>query len=88
VFDHNIITGARSVISGSTTGISIGRNLIGANPMFVNSSSYDFELQPGSPAIAAGLNLNAAPSDLLGTERPRGASIGAYEYINRRQRPQ
>src|SRR5258708_4847007 len=56
-FNNNLIYGASSV--GITSGFVIGANQIGANPLFVNSASTppNFQLQAGSPAIAAGVSL-------------------------------
>ena len=54
-FTSNIVYGVSTVMSGGG-GISLGANQIGANPMFVNPNSTppNFQLQAGSPAIAAG----------------------------------
>jgi hypothetical protein len=82
-FDHNIIYGVSSIISDST-GLTIGTNQIGANPLFVNASTppYDFHEQSGGAGIDAGMNLAAVPVDFGGTTRPQGSSMdqGAYEY--------
>ncbi len=55
-FDHNLVYGVSTVIS-DVTGFTIATNQIGANPLFVNASTapYDFQLQPGSPGIDAGV---------------------------------
>ncbi len=51
-----------------------------ANPLFNNAGSYDFSLQSGSPALAAGANLTATyPLDFYGNTRPVPQSIGAAE---------
>ena len=82
-FDHNLIYGVNSILADSS-GLTIGANQIGPDPLFVNANSppYDFHLQAGSPGIDAGLNLPAVPDDMDGNARPQGASsdIGATEY--------
>jgi parallel beta-helix repeat protein len=53
------------------------------NPLFFDQSNYNYNLQPGSPAIDSGTTLSDIPaSDIKGTPRPQAASwdIGAYEY--------
>jgi hypothetical protein len=81
-FNHNMVSGAGSIIAG-ILGLLLGANQLGINPMFVNASSapYDFHLLPGSPAIAAGVNLPADPIDITGASRPAGATtdLGVYE---------
>ena len=84
VFDHNIVYGVSTVLSGG--GCSVGVNQIGANPSFINASSapYDFRVQAGGPGIDAGVNLAAVPIDFFGTTRPQGSStdIGMFEYAS------
>jgi hypothetical protein len=73
--DHNLFYG-----SGGT----YGTNLIVGDPKFVNSSGADFHLLAGSPAIDAGLSLNAPNNDFDGNVRPQGLGydIGAYEFVS------
>ncbi|HEV8413692.1 MAG TPA: LamG-like jellyroll fold domain-containing protein [Bryobacteraceae bacterium] len=82
-FDHNMIYGVSGVMS-DTTGCSVGANQIGADPKFVNPSSYDFHLQSGSPAIDSGMTLAAVTTDIDGTARPQGTAfdLGAREYVS------
>jgi len=52
------------------------------NPLFVDPTSTNYQLQSGSPAIDAGAILTQVPAyDMNGTPRPQGAGwdIGAYE---------
>jgi hypothetical protein len=49
-----------------------------ADPRFVSRTNY--HLQPGSPAIRAGIPFDDLKRDLDGARRPDRPSIGAYEY--------
>jgi len=53
---------------------------LSANPQFVNPAAGDFCLQPGSPCINAGTNVNLS-ADFFGTTVPQGnmPDIGIYE---------
>jgi hypothetical protein len=53
--------------------------LINANPMFVNPSAHNYQLQSGSPAIGAGNSSYTQPIDRNGTKRPSPPAIGAYQ---------
>lgn len=46
-------------------------------------SSPDFHLQPGSPAIGAGVTIAGLATDFDGIPRPQGSAfdIGAYQYV-------
>ncbi len=52
-----------------------------ADPLFESLPS-NVKLQPGSPAIDAGIALDKVPTDIKGVKRPSGSAtdIGAYEY--------
>jgi len=67
--------------SGSPPSQTTGN--ITANPGFVSTSTPDFHLQSGSPAIDAGLVIGTLTLDHDGTTRPQGAGfdIGAYEFF-------
>src|SRR5262249_28635854 len=88
---NNIIDGNGRQIIDNGTGTSFAANLCGAsgtgctltgNPIFVNATENDFYLQETSPAINAGMALDAVPTDVSGTLRPQEDryDIGAYEY--------
>jgi parallel beta-helix repeat protein len=64
---------------GSTTA---SNNLFVTNPMFVNASGGNFQLQSGSPATDTGAAIAMVTTDIIGTPRPQqsGFDIGAYEY--------
>lgn len=54
------------------------------NPLYVNSSALNFQVQTGSPAIGAGANLGSPyNTDMLNVTRPAAPAlwtIGAYEF--------
>jgi parallel beta-helix repeat protein len=61
-------------------------NIIGNSPQFVNANittTNNFRLQNGSPAINIGTNSNAASVDYDGKARPNGANVdaGCFEYL-------
>ncbi len=51
------------------------------NPLGVSATpaSFNFALQPGSPALAAGTSVGAPATDIWGTPRANPPAIGAYE---------
>jgi hypothetical protein len=59
---------------------------IDADPKLKNPSfaSPDFHLQPGSPAIHAGVPIGGLAADFDGVARPQGLAldIGAYQYVS------
>lgn len=68
---------------------SFTNNIYGSSPLFVNFTddatyaqnpgSWSLKLQPGSPAVGAGIATGAPVTDIQGTTRPIRPSIGAYE---------
>ena len=56
-------------------------NLAVGATAFVNAAAHDYQLAPGSPAIDAGVAIDAVRVDRLGVARPQGTAydIGAFE---------
>ncbi|ODT97810.1 MAG: hypothetical protein ABS81_29360 [Pseudonocardia sp. SCN 72-86] len=81
IIRNNILTGNPSATSGGTNGFTIDHNLTTGDAKFVNAAGGDFHLQPGSPAIDAGVATLAPTVDIAGTARPKGGAVdvGVYE---------
>lgn len=64
-------------ISDNGANCAVANNLAGVDPNFVNgvSGPLDFHLQPGSPAIGAGIIYSFATSDLEDRPRPTNAGL-------------
>ena len=91
---YNIVNDRMSVSGDGSTitlaewqAFGLGLNSLLADPLnqiFVDWSSGNYELAPGSQAIDAGTSIVGAivTDDLMGNNRPLGAAydIGAYEY--------
>jgi len=73
-------TGGDYVDNGS--GTTTSNNLYGVDPLFVDLSANNFQLQSTSRAIDAAVSISVVTSDLVGMARPQGSApdIGAYEY--------
>jgi hypothetical protein len=57
-----------------------GNNAVVGDPQFVNAASKDFHLQPGSPAIDAGVVVPGIDRDTEDHARIGLPDIGAYEF--------
>jgi len=86
VIRNNIFNQIRSapainLYSGTENEFTIDYNLL-TDALFIDASSANFRLQPGSPAIDAGSLQFAPDTDFDGNARPQGAGvdIGAFEY--------
>jgi hypothetical protein len=84
--DHNIVYGhGVSMTNREISDIcSVGSNLLGTDPLFVNvaTAPYDFHLQPGSPAIQTGAFVIKVKTDFDGWPRPDDSAfdVGAYQF--------
>jgi hypothetical protein len=79
---ENNLMNVDQVIFGLDCGYTIKNNLVKTDPLFVNHSIRDYNLQASSPAIDNGMALHHITNDFDGTLRPQGEGydIGAYEY--------
>jgi hypothetical protein len=76
-FDHNLVFGSGTIMSYGG-GVAVGEgDLMGANPNFVNPGAFNFALNPGSPAIGAGVAVSGVLTDLGGNPRSATPNIGA-----------
>ncbi|KAF0201999.1 MAG: outer membrane adhesin-like [Bacteroidetes bacterium] len=87
--NNNFNTQQNGFLSGHST-LASWRSATGndmnsfvANPLFVNPSNDDFCVQPTSPCINTGINVNQ-PIDFFGTQVPQSnlPDIGFYELAN------
>ncbi|MGI4791083.1 MAG: choice-of-anchor Q domain-containing protein [Janthinobacterium lividum] len=58
-----------------------GTGNIDKDPLFVNATTGDLHLKPGSPCRGAGTSTGAPATDLDGNPRPNPPSMGAYEFV-------
>jgi hypothetical protein len=67
---------------GSVAGVTVATNLVGIDPLFVNSAGGDYHLQTASPAKDAGTTIATVADDFASSTRPKGPAydIGAYEF--------
>jgi len=77
---HNLVWGNATNYVGDAR---VGEGDLSLDPRFVDPSAKDFRLQPGSPAVDAGLDLGLA-MDYDGNPRLVGAApdLGAFEVQN------
>jgi hypothetical protein len=77
--NNNVVYGATKVM-GQTNGCTLSSNMVGDNPMFINPTAFNFELQNASPAITEGVYLSSVPDDFTGAKRPIGSTTAAGAY--------
>src|SRR5581483_2122480 len=70
--------------SGCTYSNNTATNDSSTDPLFISTSTPDFHISSGSPAIDAGTTISSASTDFDGTSRAQGTTydIGAYEFIS------
>jgi hypothetical protein len=75
-------TGTNNLWYGVGAGPSQTTGNINADPLFVNGSAANFQLQQGSPAIGAGVAIAGLTMDILGTARAQSGTVdvGAFQY--------
>jgi hypothetical protein len=72
------IKGSNNIWFGLSGAPSLTANIT-SNPNFASTSTPNFQLTSGSPAIGAGVNLGLA-TDILGVVRGSSVDIGAYQF--------
>jgi hypothetical protein len=74
---HNILYRSDGVIDPA----DYPDDLVNVDPLPVDPAGDDYDIQAGSPAIDAGMNVGVS-TDIRGTPRPQGPAydIGAYEF--------
>jgi len=70
---NNISTDATELRSGADVSNNVYR---GTDPRFVNPAAFNFQLQPGSPAIDAGRVIPGITDGYVGP----APDVGAYEF--------
>ncbi len=70
-----------SILKTNMEALDINENKLNTDPLFLDPFDYDFHLDPTSPAINAGTNLNI-PIDLDGQLRDSIPDLGSYEWIS------
>ena len=82
VVSYNMVGGG-VINSGSASGVTFANNTQNTDPQMVNPNSYDFHLQPTSPAKDAGAAISSITEDTDGDLRPQGSGwdIGADELL-------
>ncbi len=80
--DKNLIYGINGTLQEDADIYTIQTNTIIADPQFKNTDTFDFRLQPDSPAIDTA-NINFAPvKDFYGNVRDNHPDLGAIEYLS------
>jgi hypothetical protein len=82
VLRHNLVFGGGLKDDDDNGACHLVGNITGKDQSFVDPAKRDFHLQPGSPAIAAGIADLAPAHDADGHPRPKGKrpDLGAYAY--------
>ncbi len=81
VVENNLIFGINGTISQDADITAIEVNTIIADPLFENTTIYDFNLQQNSPAIGIANSSYSPVEDFYGNLRDNNPDLGAIEYI-------
>jgi hypothetical protein len=81
--DTSLITGSNNLWFGGLNLPSFLAGNIEADPLFMDTTAADFHLQPGSPAIDAGMDMGIG-FDYEYRPRPQDGAydVGAYEFVS------
>ena len=78
---NNIVYGG-TIGTSTPSGVTFSNNRNNTDPLMVSPTTYNFDLQAGSPAIDTGKSEPAVVEDYAGRARPQNAGydVGAYEH--------
>lgn len=84
--DHNLVyspsNSGMTMFDSTPGGVTVASNVLNSNPLLVNPvQGGNYNLQSGSPAIAAGSATLQPIYDFSGNSRALSADIGACEYV-------
>ena len=81
VIENNLIYGTNGTVNQDADVTAIETNTTIADPNFVTTTSFDFNLQSTSPAIGLADVNNSPTIDFFGNSRDNNPDLGAIEYI-------
>ena len=64
------------------SGVPPGTNDISADPLFVNPANNDYHLRGSSPAVDAGTNEGAPPTDFEDDPRPLDGNLDGVDVVD------
>lgn len=76
--DYNIVYNYPKGFVSKLASIKYGNNNLSDDPLFINSTSNNFDLDTCSPAIGSASKLLAPPVDIFGHPRPISADLDEY----------
>jgi hypothetical protein len=81
VVENNLIYGVNGSVSQDSDVTAIQVNTIIADPLFIDETNFNFNLQQNSPAINSANSDYAPVDDFYGNRRDVNPDLGAIEYI-------